>query len=263
MPFPNKKVILQVGNLLAPVVIFAVAALITIGLGIPSQFFGVNTNKSLIDPANFTFAIWGPIFVFLFIYLFYQARDLFKSSENKIEMPYVEDISVFFILSTVMTASWYVFWTFGNILLSTLSMILYLVFLLIGYLRLDINKKVRSRNEIIALTIPWSIHSAWITAATIISVKTFLISLGFNSPSLISNIILSIIVILVALGIYLAVLLTRDDYLFAGVGIWVILGILIERLMTVPIVLEIVVVAIAGIIILTLGITFKVLKARK
>lgn len=260
----NKKTILQIANIVIPILLFVILSLVSIGQGDFTNIFGSSSEKSLIDPIEFTFAIWGPIFIFIGIFLLYQARDIFKSAENKIEMPFIGEISVFFILSTIMAGLWYIFWIYEIILLSTVSMILYLISLLFGYIRLDINKKERSVGEQIAVVIPWSIYTAWVTAATIVSITTFFESIGFNQPAfLLPDTYWAILVLLMTLIIYIAVLLTRNDYVYGGVGIWVLLGILFERLSAQVIIFEIVLLCILGIVILTIGIIYQALKNRR
>ncbi|MFO8018113.1 MAG: hypothetical protein R6U96_05715 [Promethearchaeia archaeon] len=258
----NKKTILQIFNILTPIICLAFLSLLSMGQGDFNAGFGQGED-SLIDPVGFAFAIWGPIFVFLSIFLIYQARDLFKSAENKIKMDYVHQVSIYFILSTIFTSLWYLFWIYQIIWLSTLSMILYLVSLVIGYLRLKINLVERSTKEKWAVVVPWSMYTAWVTAATIISIKTFLMSIGFNEPMfLLSDTYWAVIVLLVALVIYTAAVLTRNDYVYGGVGIWVLLGILIERLTSSEIVIEVVITAIVGMVVLLGAIIYQVMKKK-
>ncbi len=260
----NKKRILQIGNIFIPILLAIILSLLSMGQGNFSNIFQSPGEKSVIDPIGFTFAIWGPIFLFLGIYLIYQARDLFKSAGNKIEMPYVERISVFFILSTIMACLWYIFWVLQIILLSTLSMVLYLVFLVIGYLRLDINRKPRPLKEKIAIVVPWSMYTGWVTTATIVSITTFLESINFNEPTFIlTDTNWGVVVLLVALAIYLVVLFTRNDLIYAGVGIWVLLGILLERLTSSILVMEIVLVSILGMIILAIAMIFQLYRRNR
>jgi hypothetical protein len=258
----NKKIILQVANLLTPVLVFIIISLLSLLQADFGQPFDSDGPGSLIDPIGFTFAIWGPIFIFLGIFLIYQARDIFKSAEEKIEMPYVHKISVFFILSTIFPSLWYVFWAYQIIWLSTLFMVLYLISLLWAYLRLEINLVERPRMEKIAIVVPWSMHTAWVTGATIISVKTFLVSINFNTPPLISNNIWAIIILLVTLAIYTSVLLTRNDYIYGGVGLWVLFGILMQRLTAPTLAIDIVIVVIIGMGVLTAAIIYQVYRTK-
>lgn len=254
----DKKTILQIGNILTPIVCFSILSLLSIGQGDYNQIFQPAGNESLIDPIDFAFAIWGPIFLFLFIFLVYQARDLFKSPDEKRDMEFVEQVSVYFMLSTVMTTFWYVFWLYRIIWAATTFMILYLISLVAGYMRLKINLIERSTIEKVAIIIPWSMYTAWVTTATIVSITTFFVSIGFNDPAfLIPDAYWAVIVLLVALIIYTAVLLTRDDYIFAGVGIWALLGILFKRVFASELVLEVIITVIIGIFVLLVAILYQ------
>ncbi|MBD3195299.1 MAG: hypothetical protein GF317_09605 [Candidatus Lokiarchaeota archaeon] len=256
----TKKVMLQVANIIGPILIFIILSLLSLGQGDFREIFEPAGNESLIDPINFAFAIWGPIFLFLIIYLIYQARDIFKKPEDKIKMPYVFQIGPFFILSTLMASLWYLIWLYRIIWLATLCMVVYLIFLVAAYLRLDINLKQRTTLEKITVYVSWSMYTAWVTAATIVSITTLMVSSGFNNPPLIPDAIWGIIVLLVALFIYTLVLIMRNDVVFAGVGIWVLFGILMERLLAPILVIEIIITCIIGIIILSVAIIYQIVR---
>ncbi|MGV9199481.1 MAG: hypothetical protein ACOC4M_11765 [Promethearchaeia archaeon] len=238
--------------------------IISMGQGDFTEIFAGEGKESLIDPIGFAFGIWGPIFLFLFFFLVYQAQGLFKDSKKETVGEVIEQVSIFFILSTIMTSLWYLFWIYQIIWLSTLSMILYLVSLVIGYLRLKINLIERSTIEKVAVVIPWSLYTSWATAATIVSITTFMQSIGFNDPKFIlSDTYWAVIVLLVTLVIYASVLLTRNDYIFGGVGIWVLFGILFQRLTSSELVIEVLVTAIIGIIVLGATILYQLIKMKK
>lgn len=254
---------MQLGNILTPIICFLVIGIISL-LYDDLETFTSGGESSLIDPIGFAFAIWGPIFLFLSLFLFYQSKDLFKDPENKQDISFIDQVSVFFMLSTIMACSWYLFWSFRIIWMATLSMILYLICILSAYLRLNINRVQRSKKEFIYLVVPWSMYAGWVTAATIVSITTFFESINFNRPTfLLSDTGWAIIVLIITLLIYSAVLITRTDYIYAGVGVWVLLGIIFERLANSPVVYEVIVVCIIGIIALTWIGIYKFLQREK
>jgi hypothetical protein len=259
----NKRTILQIGNILVPIVCFTILGIISIGQGDFTNIFE-SESESLIDPIDFTFAIWGPIFLFLIIFLVYQARGIYKKPEEKPELEYVNQVSIYFMLSTIMTSLWYIFWIYEIIWLSTLSMIFYLISLVIGYLRLEINLVERSNIQKAAIYIPWSLYTAWITAATIVSITTFFENIGFNNPTFImSDVYWAVIILLVALIIYTAAILTREDYIYGGVGIWVLIGVISQRLVASVLVWEVVITAIIGIVVLVISIIYKTIQKNR
>ncbi|TFF86854.1 MAG: hypothetical protein EU551_00290 [Promethearchaeota archaeon] len=256
----NKKTILVIANILTPIICTVILGILSIGQGDYNEIFTPAGYESLIDPISYTFAIWGPIFLLLFVFLFYQLWCLFKKSNKESELKFIDQVSIYFIISTIMTSLWYIFWVYRIIWAATISMVLYLASLLIGYLRLKINLVERSKIEKIAIYVPWSMYTAWVTAATIVSITTFMVSIGFNNPPILPDAYWGVIVLLVALIVYAGVLLTRNDYVFAGVGIWTLFGIMAERLAASVIVWEIVITTIIGFIVLSAAIIYKVIR---
>ncbi|NIQ04553.1 MAG: hypothetical protein GWO20_02120 [Candidatus Korarchaeota archaeon] len=98
----NKKRIFQLGNLVVPLLISVISTLFSVNGGSDWQeTFSPAEYEKLLGPAGFTFAMWGPIFIFLGVFVLYQARDLFKSASEQLEMPYVFHVNGFFMLSVV------------------------------------------------------------------------------------------------------------------------------------------------------------------
>jgi hypothetical protein len=143
-------------------------------------------------------------------------------------MPYVHDVSVFFMLSWISTTIWYLLWGNGYVWPAVAAMYAYLLTSLGAYLRLGINKRERTLKEHLFVTVAWSMLMGWVTVAAIVNTTTGFVSLGFN-PAPIGEAGWSILILAVVLIVYLLVLFTRNDYVFAGVGLWATLGILIER----------------------------------
>jgi translocator protein len=222
----RKKLLLQIGNVIVPILCFALIGFSNLDF---STVFSDSAYPNLINPAPITFAIWGPIFFFQFLFYFYQARDLFKSPENKIEMPYVHEVSVFFMLSWISTTIWYILWANGYVWPAIAAMYAYLLTSLGAYFRLEINRRERSLREHVFVTVGWSMLSGWVTVATVVNTTTGFVSLGFNAAP-IGEAGWSILILSIVLTIYLLVLFTRNDYVFAGVGLWATIGVLIERI---------------------------------
>ncbi|NHJ12066.1 MAG: hypothetical protein EAX95_00215 [Candidatus Thorarchaeota archaeon] len=223
----SKKVVLQIGNILTPI-LCAVAITIS-GLDFNSTVISDTGYPKILSPAAFTFAIWGPIFIFQFMFYFYQARDLFRPKENKIEMPYVHEVSIFFMLSWISTTAWYVLWGLGLVWPAVAAMFAYLLSSLGAYLRLGINLRARSLKEHLFVTVAWSLLAGWVTVAAIVNTSTGFVYSGFDTGP-IGEMGWTSIVLLMTLGIYLLVLVTRNDFVFAGVGLWAIIGVVADLL---------------------------------
>lgn len=248
----QEKNALQVVNLLTP---FAAFILIFFS-GVDATNVFESTTSKILSPAGFTFAIWGPIFLFQALFYFYQARDILKPSDEKISMPYVNEVSIFFLLSWLSTAAWYILWGGGYVWPGVAAMFAYLLTSLGAYLRLGINLRERSLREHIFVTVGWSMLCGWITVAAIVNTSTALVVSGFPTAP-IGEVGWTIIVLGIALVIYLLVLFTRNDLVFSSVGVWALIGVLASLLSPfTPFYLEIVVVTILGIVILIVSMVF-------
>jgi hypothetical protein len=226
----EKKTLFQVGNLIAVILTVIINGLAN---GIPLN--GLNTGQisdafpNLFVPAGITFSIWGVIYVLLFAFAFYQAKDLFKSEKQ--DLPFVNQISYFFILSSIANISWIFFWhyfAFTATYLSLIAMLLILVTLLAMYLRLEIGKSEVSTKVKWLVHVPVSVYLGWITVATIANVTAVLVQAGWDGFG-ISEPMWTMLVIIVATIITAGVILTRKDIAYSLVIVWAFLGIIIKR----------------------------------
>jgi len=248
----QEKTVLQVVNLLTPFV----ASILIFFSGVDATNVFQDTTSKILSPAGFTFAIWGPIFLFQALFYFYQARDILKSSEEKTSMPYIHDVSIFFLLSWLSTAAWYILWGEGYVWPGVAAMFAYLLTSLGAYLRLGINLRERSLREHIFITVGWSMLCGWITVAAIVNTSTALVVSGFPTAP-IGEVGWTIIVLGIALVIYLLVLFTRNDFVFTSVGVWALIGVLASLLSPLtPFYLEVVVVTTLGIVVLAVSMIF-------
>ena len=248
----QQRRILQIGNLLIPFISVVGIFISSLGGGDFTDVFTTDEFPKLFSTAPITFAIWGPIFFFLALFYIYQSRGIFDK-EDRPDLEFIFEVNVFFILSTIATTAWYVLWAWGFVWPAAISMALYLVTILGAYLGLKINKKERSLKEHAYITVGWSMYAGWITAATFVNVTTAVVSSGFD-PAPLGEANWTIIVLLIALVIYLMVLITRNDFIFASVGLWAVIGIIIER--TSPAFTpqpEIVLISIVGAVILSMA----------
>jgi hypothetical protein len=227
----NKK-LLQWLNIITFVATFAINYLAT-GL----ELGGYNTGElsdlipNLFVPAGITFSIWGVIYFFLAAFSVYQGRDLFK--DNKIDMPYLEKIGYWFIISNIANAAWIFFWHFQVILppalvLSLVVMIIILISLIMIYLKLEIGRSDISRGEKVWVHAPFSIYLGWITVATIANVTAVLVTAGVEPFGPIAE-FLTVFVILVAVIITYLMLFLRKDWVYSLVIVWAVLGIYLKQ----------------------------------
>lgn len=250
----TKKIIFQIGNIVG---FIATVIVNFLAIGLPIN--GKTTQElsdalpNLFVPANITFSIWSVIYILLGIFAIYQAKDLFK--KEKEELPFVDKISFFFILSSIANITWILVWHYQLIPASLIVMIVLFASLLLVYLKLGIGKDVASRREKLLIQVPISVYFGWITTATIANTTAFLVSIGWNRFGIAEE-LWTIIVLTVAALVYVLNVLIRKDIAYGAVGIWSILGIFLKQIVSNPIVaytaltaLIIIVLAIAKIII--------------
>ena len=254
----KKKLMLQVLNLatlILTVIINYVAASVPLGIGNTGEISDLYPN--LFVPAGITFSIWGVIYAFLGIFVVYQFRDVIK--DEKVEMPFLEKISFFFILSNIANTFCIFFWHYGLIYLSIVAMIVILFSLIMIYLRLDFGKEQLNTKEKWFVYTPFSIYLGWITVATIANVTAVLISAGVEGFGILSE-ILTVLVIFVAVLITFVMLFLRKDYAYSLVVLWATFGIFLKQL---GFNLTITITAIIAVILIVAGIAYTVYRAKK
>jgi hypothetical protein len=148
-------------------------------------------------------------------------------------MPFVHQVGLFFLFSTIMSTVWFVTWAKRMIWLSIASMILYLLTILAAYFRLGINIFNRTRRERLFVTAGWSMYAGWVTVAALVSITTGLVYYGFDSLPF-TELQWTVAASIVAVVVYVLFLFFRSDYIFAGVGAWALIGLSITHLDPAP-----------------------------
>jgi hypothetical protein len=223
----TKKRLLQIGNILAVIITILINTLAVI---LPLN--GKTTQElsdnlpNLFVPAGITFSIWSIIYILWFIFAIYQARDLFKKEE--IDMPFLQQISVLFIVSSIANSAWIFLWHYEYVGLSLLVMIILLFSLLAIYKRLNIGRSIGSIAERLCIHVPFSVYLGWITVATIANITAFLVSVNWDGFG-ISPLNWTIIIIAVATLLTILMLALRKDIAFTLVIVWAFLGIWMKR----------------------------------
>jgi hypothetical protein len=219
----SKLVFLQVANVAAVIVTVLVNSLAN-----ALALNGKNTGEisdlypTLVTPAGYVFAIWGLIYVLLFVFAVFQALP------KRREEPFLRKIDFLFILSCVFNILWLFAWHYGQITLSVLPMFALLATLIGVYLRLDIGRTKSSVKERACVHLPFSVYLGWITVAAIANVAAALVSVNWDGLGL-SGLTWALLVIAVASIIDLAVIVTRKDFAYSLVIVWALIGIVVKQ----------------------------------
>ena len=180
---------------------------------------------NLFTPAPYAFAIWGLIFLSLFIYVVFQINRAFSDKDSD----FILQTGPWFFIANVANAAWVVAWLFEYTLVSVLCMLVILVSLIIIILQTNM-EKWDAPIKIIAFTWwPICLYSGWITLATIANVAAYLAKIGWNGW-IFNPYVWTLIMIVVALIINLLMVYKRNMREFAAVGIWGLFAIYIRHI---------------------------------
>jgi hypothetical protein len=178
---------------------------------------------NLFTPAAYVFSIWGIIYAFLFAFAIYQALP-----QNR-EKIFLHRISGLFVLSSIANIVWIFLWLYEQIVLSLIPMFILLTTLIAIYVRLQIGQSKVPLKEKLCVQLPFSTYLGWITVATISNVAAALTAISWDSWG-ISDTTWTLLMIIVALIVTIAVVSTRKDVAFSLVIIWALGGIIVKQI---------------------------------
>ncbi|HEY0771092.1 MAG TPA: hypothetical protein VGD31_12240 [Sphingobacteriaceae bacterium] len=205
---------------------------------------GMNTGEvsdlypSLFTPSGVTFSIWSIIDLLLFAFVIYQWKLRDRS--------YFSLLSKLFMLSCLLNASWILVW--HNLLpaVSVLIMVLFLL-VLIRLFRLVHHIQLESQQEYYMIRLPFTLYLSWICVATIANLAAWLTSLQIVD-SILTQEVLTVVMMLVAAALAIVVVLRFRDYAFPAVTIWALAGIALKRLEVITPAAIAIALALAGVI---------------
>ncbi len=171
-------------------------------------------------PAGYVFSIWGLIYLALTVFSIVQALPSRQRS------PVIAAIRPWYLLNTVANASWILAWHHE---LFSLSLVVMLVIL--GSL-VAIHAKVTTITiddgvSFATVRAPFSLYLGWITIATIANITVVLWNAG--ATDVLSDPIVTLVIVAVATGICAVVSLRTADPVFAAVFVWALVGIALEN----------------------------------
>ncbi|MBN1856588.1 MAG: hypothetical protein JW846_06535 [Dehalococcoidia bacterium] len=235
------------------------------GLAVTLPINGMSTGalsdkyENLFVPAGLTFSIWGLIYLLLGLFVVYQLAVARRDSADAF---FTGEIGLWFLLTCIANMGWIFAWHYELLALSLGLMLLLLGSLLFIYLRLGIGVSSVPGAVRYLVHLPFSVYLGWITIATIANVTALLVSVGWNGFG-IEEQYWAVAVIVVGVVIAIAMLITRRDIFFALVVDWALLGIALKRMaLANPAAYAVLVAAIAGIVVVSIGILIQVIRRR-
>ena len=247
----NKK-LLKIGNLVSWAIMFTINLLATVGIiGVANTGAIADLYPNLLVPSGFVFpVIWNIIFFSQLAFALYSSRDLFMKSAKDVDMPYLEEVNIFFIIANGMNTAWIIVWGYLLPVVSIFFMIGLLLCLMIIYLRLGIgsgmNERTLKDKVFVDFTFSW--YFAWISIATIANVTAILVFLGFTDGGAymgallpgavaktpffgINDVAWFCVMTLVGAVLAIIVLRERKDLIFGGLVAFALAGIFLKRIL--------------------------------
>ena len=202
-------------------------------------FFGGKTigeisakYETLFVPAGYAFSIWGLIFLMLFAFVGFQWYVLYKfkdtendydTSENQF-IKTIHETGIWLIVANLCNTAWVYVWLNEYVALSVMIMF----FLLLSLIQLTKNLRLEIWDapvRIIAFVWwPIVIYLGWIMVASIANLSSYFISIGWQGEPLFAS-TWTVLMIIVASGLYLGLIATRNLRETALVGVWALIAI--------------------------------------
>lgn len=173
-------------------------------------------NPTIIQPAGFAFAIWGLIYVLIFIWMI-------KLFFSKNEQPSItERLKYWPIINFILNGIWIVVFTQQWMIISTI-VILLLLFTLIK-IHIVISAELYHWYD----RLPFSIYFGWVTIASIVNIFTAFSNYNIDSFLGTDELMWTIIAIIAAALIGLFIAWFFSDWLYPLVLLWPFFGIFME-----------------------------------
>lgn len=201
-------------------------------LGIMGNTIGSLSREyaNLFTPAGYAFVIWGPIFLGLLALGIYQVKKVFFERR---EDEFALQMGPWLIIANLANAGWVWLWLTERTGLSVILMIVILVSLLIVIIRLNMERWDAPLPIIAWVWWPICLYSGWIVVATIANFAAYLVKIGWQP--LFTETTWTVIMVLIAAGVNLFMIVTRNMRAFAVVGIWALVAISVRHWENIPV----------------------------
>lgn len=187
---------------------------------------------NLFTPAGYAFAIWGIIFLSLLAFSGYQLFQVFGPAED---LEFLRNSGYWFFIANLANVAWVFAWLNEFTGLSVLFMFL----ILFSLIKIILNTNMERWDaplKIIAFSWwPICLYSGWIAVATIANVSAFLAKIDWE-PILFSEEIWTVLMILIAGIINIAIIYLRNMREFAAVGVWALIAIYFRHFEEIPLI---------------------------
>lgn len=177
---------------------------------------------SLFTPAGFTFSIWGVIYLSLMLFVVYQALPSQRGNQA------IARIGPLFKINCVANGAWLVAWHYDLLYLSLFLMLVLLATLVLIYRAILDQLEFATLSQHLALHLPFSLYTAWITLATIANISVVQTGNGWDNLGL-TAISWTLLKLAVAGAIGATMVIRFGDAVFVIVVAWAAYGIAVMQ----------------------------------
>ena len=169
---------------------------------------------TLFAPIDFTFGIWGLIYLGLAVYSFTQL-----AANTSV----IRGITPWFIFANILNGSWIIAWRLELLWLSALILAV-LLFTLFKINQITTAKRTDFASTL-SVRLPFAIYFGWVTVATIANISSLLVQLGFEEGLGLSAQSWTVVILVVAVLIGSATALVNSSPGYSLVLVWAFWGI--------------------------------------
>ncbi|HEY9261219.1 hypothetical protein [Chitinophaga sp.] len=223
--FKNKSIFNTLGY-----IIMMAANVLAVALPINGKNTAQISNEypNLFAPAGFTFSIWILIYLSLLTFIIYQLWLAFSNKHHDALVQLMQKMKDWFLINTVANACWLFSWHYHLIPVSMVIMLMLLISLIVIHLNFGIGTTPATLCEKIFIHFPFSLYLGWIAIATLANLTTLLVYAGWGGH-LHQQIVWTITMIGVGTLASMAMILLRNNIVYALVSVWAFYGILLKR----------------------------------
>lgn len=187
-------------------------------VGLPDNATLSEKYQTLVTPAGYAFAIWGPIFIAELIWTIGQLLPAYRSSELV-----TKGVGYYFVAACLAQCAWTVAFGLEKIVLSLIAMVSILIPLLVILIKSS-SLQAGSIGLYWLLKFPFEIHGAWIMAATLVNSNVLLVSLNLD-PSILTYVGWASLVVALVIGLFFTL---RRKWVVPSVLAWASIAIAVE-----------------------------------
>jgi hypothetical protein len=179
---------------------------------------------NLFTPIGFTFSIWGIIYLWLMVWVGYQASGLFSKKTADQVAPALEKTGYLFAYSCLLNVAWLFAWHWEQLLVSVVIMANLLYILVQLNRAAGVGFSATNKTEKWLSHIPFGIYQGWISVALIANVTAWLVGAEWGGAGIADSVWA---VLMVSTGALVAVFMVwKQHNLGHGLAVcWALFGI--------------------------------------